>query len=446
MDFRLPVQDLQAEKSILGSMLIDNTVLSSVFKSLNPEDFVQEEHSAIYKTCRELFDKNKPVDIVTVQNALKADIGMLEYITNMAEGVPTTANVMHYVGIVKDKSVRRKYIKAAQDVIDVSYDGKYESTIDFKNDVLQKMDIEVFDSKKEKTHIKDVAIETLGLIEERYNRKEADKKYYGLEWLDKMTGGAHDGELTLLAARPSVGKTALALQFGLNMAYRDNKIAIFSLEMSRNNLSERLISNMSGINSKKIRYAKSLEETDWTVINEALQELVTMDISIYDNMKNVEDIRATCRDLKNTSELDFVIIDYLHLCDTNKKYNGSTERISHLSRQCKLMTMEFKIPFLVLSQLNRANEHDNRRPRLSDLRQSGSLEQDADNVIFLHDENYGKYTQSTPGFATPIEIIIAKQRNGERDIYNEIGFKKEIQRFTEYLTEKEKAGFQANKK
>lgn len=429
MEYRIPPQNVEAEQSLLGAMLLDKKAIMEAVHILNDDDFYREEHKVIFNAILDLYNTNKEADMVTVSNKPGINISYLAQITS---NCPTSTNAKHYAGIVKGKSLRRKLILNAQEVVDLAYDGIYENIIDLKNDALQKMDIDIKDHKQEQSSIKDITVKTLSIIEGRYRSTDTNKMFFEFPWLDKMTGGAHMSELTILAARPSIGKTAFANQIGINLAKKDNYVAIFNLEMDKQQLNERMISNESGVDGQRIRYGKNLTDADWEKIGNAAGEVMEYNINIFDSVFKIEEIRGRCRDLKNKDKLDFVIVDYLQLCETMKKHTGANERVSILSRQFKLMAKELKTPFWVLSQLTRANERDNRRPKLIDLRESGSIEQDADNVFFLHDEQYGKYeAKENNGFGSPIELIIAKQRNGMRDIYHEIKFRRDTQRFYE---------------
>lgn len=434
MDYRIPPQNIEAEEGVLASLLLDKDILPEIIPILKADDFYKEEHKAIYQTIADLYNSHKTIDVITVSDKMGGN--WIEYFTRIVINVPTPQNAKYYAGIVKGKAIRREYIDRAKQVIDLAYDGHYENIIDFRNDILQKMDVEIRDSQKEESAISEIVGPTLKKIEQRYNSKDPGKMKYGYAWLDKMTGGAHNSELTILAARPSVGKTTFASNVGTKIAYRGNAVAMFNLEMDKENLVERMFANEGSVDSQRIRYGKTLDDADWDKLGSASGEIGELKIRIYDNVFRVEEIRSECRNLKNKGELDFVIVDYLQLVETMKKTTGTTDRVSYLSRQFKLLAKELKVPIWLLSQLNRANEHDNRRPKLIDLRDSGSIEQDADNVFFLHDANYGKYGEDKDDETVPIELIIAKQRNGKRDIFTEIGFRKTMQRFTEVENEK----------
>lgn len=427
MDIRIPPQNTEAEEGLIASLLLDNALISQI--QLIPEDFYVPDHQKIYQTILNLYNSRKPVDVITMADKLGSEY--FDYFAKIMSSVPTTQNAKYYAGIIKGKSIRRQYIDRASKITDMAYDGHYETVTDFRNDVMQIIDIDVQDSKQEESKIWSVLDATINKIEGRYRDTNPSKLLYGYGWLDKITGGAHSSELTILAARPSIGKTALASNVAINIARRGNAVAMFNLEMDKESLMERTLANEANIDSQKIRYGKSLDDDDWINLTKAAAEVSQYKINIFDNVFKIEDIRAECRTLKNKNLLDFLVVDYLQLVDTTKKTVGNTERVTYLSRQFKLLAKEFKIPVWLLSQLSRANEHDDRRPKLTDLRDSGSIEQDADTVIFLHDENYGKYTEDMDDKVTPIELIIAKQRNGKRDVWNHIGFKKNTQKFME---------------
>jgi len=429
MEYRIPPQNIEAEEGVIASLLSDKELLPEILPMLTAEDFYREDLQNIYQIIVDIFNSHKPVDIITVSD--KLGMGHLEYFANITNRLTTPQNAKYYAGIVKGKSIRRQYIDRAKRIIDLAYEGQYDTVTDFKNDVLQQIDIDIKDHTKEQNTIEYVVNSTLNKIEGRYKNTNPSKLLYGFPWLDKMTGGAHNSELTIIAARPSIGKTAFSSNVAINIASKGNSVAMFNLEMDKESLIERTLANESGVDGQRIRYGKTLTDDDWAKLGMVGAEISSYKINLYDTVFKLEDIRAECRSLKNKNKLDFIVVDYLQLVDTTKKTTGNTDRVSYLSRQFKLMAKEFKVPIWLLSQLNRSNEHDNRRPKLIDLRDSGSIEQDADNVIFLHDENYGKYTEDMDDKTVPIELIIAKQRNGKRDVYKEIGFRKSVQRFME---------------
>ena len=421
--------DNKAEQSVLGAILLDNRILDNI--DITTDDFYNKFHVDIFNKIKELRDNNTPADLVTLSDKLPDSV---EYISSLMSEVPTTSNVKHYAKIVKGKAIRRKVHDAAIEVAEMSQNGLYANVSDFLNDVMQKFDIEIKD--KEISTIKDIAFSTLDEIEKRYNSKEEEKLYLGIPWIDKKTGGLHHSELTILAARTSVGKTALSNQFAYKIAQKGNAVAIFNLEMSSEQLTERWISFLSKIPAHKIRYAKGLQNEEWKSIAGAVEILSKNNIHIFDKCFSLSEIRSKCRNLKNQNNLDFVVIDYLQLIDSGIKGNKN-EQVSHISRNLKLMSKEFKVPFLVLSQLSRANDKDIREPKLTDLRDSGSIEQDSDNVFLLHDPGAGKYAMDETE-RRDLKFIIAKQRSGQRDLYCTLGFFADKQLFTEVTNENER--------
>lgn len=431
-DYRQTPQDIQAERSIIGACLLDNGVISDVLNSIAIEDFYDGDNRMFFAAIRELNIQNKPIDLITVLDQLGTNKTneIIQKLTNMAMEVPTVANTKHYISIVKEKSIRRQFIRSALKVIDMSYELVTDGAVDFRNEALKEMDIKVSENKEELT-IQNMVMNTIDDIHQRRDSKEYDGIFYGFEHLDLETGGAHRGELTLLASRPSVGKTALALQFAVNMSKHKKHIAIFSLEMGYMSLLQRIISNIGGVSNQKVRIAKQLSDVEFDIIDKVAFQMYSTNLHIFDKLFCIEDIRSACRDLKNIGQLDYIILDYLQLCDTQRKFNSLNESTGYISRILKLMSVEFNVPVLALSQLNRNNERDEREPQLIDLRNSGSLEQDADNVFFLHDGSSGKYVGKedlAKKTSCDIDLIIAKQRNGLRDLKLALTFNKDIQR------------------
>lgn len=370
MEYRVPPHSIEAEEAILGAILIDSKVLNKC-NTLDTEDFYDKQNGEIFSAIKSLANSNKPVDIVTVSD----EVGNIEYLAKLANGVPTTANVKHYVNIVRGKSIRRQYIRASADIASLAYEGEYANIIDFRNDVLSKIDIDLKQDISKQVKVNDILQDVLSTIEKRYSNIDEATLKYGLKWLDDRTGGIRN-ELTYIAARPSIGKSAFASQIAINLCKNKYRVAMFNLEMDKEQLTERLISNIAGIDLNKIRNPKNMNESDWQKLVVASGILSNMKLKIYDDVFKIEEIRSIAKELKLSNELDFVIIDYLQLCDTAKKTNSANERVSYLSRQMKLMQKELRIPVWCLSQLSRTNEKDNRRPKLIDLRDSGSIEQD----------------------------------------------------------------------
>jgi len=362
---------------------------------------------------RELFLKDLPVDLVTVVDKIQNrntfdDIGGLEYLTELSMFMPTTANCKHYISIVKEKSVRRKLIKASNQISQTAYEEEFDNIIDLQNTAMQKLDVIQDDSINKKTDMQSIMINVFDDIHNGYSAEYEEKLYTGFKDLDRTTAGLHKQEVTIIAARPGVGKTALALQLLLSLAKKGNHGLFISREMSTLQLGKRILSNKSGIDGQKLRFCKSLLEDDFKKMARYLSDISNLPIEINDSLQTIQEIKAHCRQLKNKKKLDILFIDYIGLLKTLKRCDSRRAEIEDISRQCKEISLEFDIPVVVLSQLNRENERDKREPRLIDLRESGSIEQDADNVLFLHVPADTDQQQD----CFDIKIIVAKQRNG----------------------------------
>ncbi|NSW90049.1 MAG: replicative DNA helicase [Firmicutes bacterium] len=414
---RIPPQNIEAEQSVLGSMLLDKEAIPVVAEILRSDDFYRDDHGEIYEAIMDLFNKAEPVDLITVTEQLKArgtldKVGGLEYITNIATSVPTTANVKHYANIVEEKSILRKLIKASSKIIDMSYEASDEISVILDNaernifDILQKR------SSKGFYHVKEILVETFNRLEELYNKKEFITGVpSGFIDLDYKTSGFQDSDLILIAARPSMGKTSFALNIAQYAAiYKKIPVAIFSLEMSREQLVNRILCSEALIDSQKMRTG-NLDDEDWDKIAHTLGPLSDAPIYIDDTPgASVMEIRAKCRRLKLEKNLGLVIIDYLQLMQGRGRVENRQQEISEISRSLKILAKEIKVPVITLSQLSRAPEtRSDHRPVLSDLRESGAIEQDADMVIFIYRDDY--YNQDTDK-KNIAEIIIAKHRNG----------------------------------
>ncbi len=414
---RVPPHDIEAEQAVLSCMLFDREAISSAYEKINGDDFYRPDNKAIYESMVELYIKNTPVDPVTLKNKLEEKgvleaVGGLEYISVLASGYYTSANIKHYVKIVEERSILRKLIKAAGEISGASYDGK--ETVD---SILEKAEKQIFDisqsrSTSEFSHIHEVLLSSVNKIESIYLTKA---KITGLETgfvdFDYKTAGLQPSDLVLIAARPSMGKTAFALNIAQNVAVRHKKsVAIFSLEMSKEQLVNRLICAEAMIDSQKLRTG-DLADDDWAKIVEALEPLSQAPLYIDDTPGiSVNELRAKCRRLKLEHGLDLIMIDYLQLMTGSTRSNSRQEEISEISRSLKAVAREMNAPVIALSQLSRACEsRQDHRPMLSDLRESGAIEQDADVVSFLYrDEYYHPDTEKK----NQAEIIIAKQRNG----------------------------------
>ncbi len=416
---RIPPQSIEAEQSVLGSMLIDKEVVPVVMEILKPEDFYRPDHREIYNVIIELFDKAQPIDLITVSERLKLHgklelVGGLEYLSNIATEVPTTANVKHYSKIVEEKALLRKLIKASSDIVDLGFNASEEVSY-----ILDKAEQSVFDILQKRSSqgfvpIKDVLVDTFNNLEEMYNNKgNITGIPTGFTDLDFKTSGLHNSDLILIAARPAMGKTAFALNLAQNAAVHSHvPVAVFSLEMSKDQLVNRILCSEAMVDSNRMKTGK-LEDNDWQKVAKALAPLSEAPIYIDDTPGvSITEIRAKCRRLKLEHNLGLVVIDYLQLMQGSGKKGGENrqQEISEISRSLKILAKEINVPVICLSQLSRAPEaRTDHRPILSDLRESGAIEQDADIVMFLYRDDYYNPETEKKNIA---ELIIAKHRNG----------------------------------
>ena len=415
---KIPPHDIDAEQAVLGSMLTDKDAVAEAIETLKEEDFYREDNKTIYEAVLNLYSTSEPVDIITLKDELESmgkfeQVGGFEYLANLPDKVPTTANVQKYIKIVEEKSLLRNLIKTANEIIDLGY----SSTEDVE-DIMDKAERKIFDimqrkSQKGYTPIKDVLVESFTKLEELYNRKQHITGVpTGFVELDYKTAGLHGSELILVAARPAMGKTAFALNIAANAALRGNvPVAIFSLEMSKDQLVNRILCGEAMVDSNKVRTGK-LEEDDWVKLAGAIGPLSESEIYIDDTPGiSIMEIRTKCRKLKMEKNIGLVVIDYLQLVQGSNKRSGSREQeISEISRSLKILAKEINVPVIALSQLSRAVEQrPDHRPMLSDLRESGAIEQDADIVMFLYRDDYYNKESEKKDIA---EVIIAKQRGG----------------------------------
>jgi len=414
---RVPPHNLEAEKAVLGAILLEKDVIVDVVELLKPEDFYRESHSIIYRTILELYDKNQPVDLITVtdelnQRNLLEKVGGAAYLTSLVAGVTSISNVEHYCRIIEEKAVMRRLIKASAEIMD----SGYNESDDVENilDVAEQKIFDIAQSRNRQpfTPIKDVLIETIDRIDELYKNKG---KIIGLPSgfvdLDMKTSGFQPSDLILIAARPSMGKTAIAMNIVEYVAVKQKvPVMIFSLEMSKQQLTQRLLCSLSMVDSHKLRMG-DLTEEDWPKLAAAVGVLSDAPIYIDDTPAiTTMEVRAKCRRLKLEKGLGLVVIDYLQLMQSNKKAESRQQEVSDISRSLKALAREIDVPVIALSQLSRAPEtRSDHRPMLSDLRESGSIEQDADIVMFLYREDYYNPDTDKKNIA---EVIIAKQRNG----------------------------------
>ena len=416
---KVPPHDIEAEQAVIGSMLTDMEAVISSIEVLKPEDFYREDNKLIYTAMVNLYTRSEPIDLITVKSELESmgkfdQVGGIEYLAELPEKVPTTANASKYIKIVEEKSTLRRLIKTANEIIELGYDP----TEDLE-DIMEGAEKKIFNLMQDKnqkgyTAIKDVLVDSFTNLEELYNRKQHITGVpTGFIDLDYRTAGLHGSEFILIAARPAMGKSAFVLNIAANVALKANvPVAIFSLEMSKEQMVNRMLCSEAMVDSNKVRTGK-LEEEDWAKLAEAIGPLSEAGIYIDDTPGiSITEIRARCRKLKLEKDIGLVIIDYLQLVQgSSKRALGSREQeIAEISRSLKILAKELDVPVIALSQLSRAVEQrPDHRPMLSDLRESGSIEQDADIVMFLYRDDYYNEDSEKKDIA---EVIIAKQRSG----------------------------------
>ena len=411
---KVPPHDVEAEQAVIGSMLTDKDSVISAVEVLKEEDFYREDNKVIYSAIMNLYNRGEPVDIITLKDELVSlgkfeAIGGLEYLAELPEKVPTTANVEKYIKIVEEKSMLRTLIRTANELIVLGYDQTQE--VEDIMDVAEKKIFNVMQRKNQKGYssMKDILVESFTQLEELYNRKQHITGVpTGFVDLDYKTAGLHNSDLILVAARPAMGKSAFALNIASNAAVRANvPVAIFSLEMSKEQMGNRILCSEAMVDSNKVRTGK-IEDEDWAKLAMASGELSESQIFIDDTPGiSIMEIRAKCRKMKLEKNIGLVVIDYLQLVQGSSKKGGSREQeISEISRSLKILAKEINVPVIALSQLSRAPEQrPDHRPMLSDLRESGAIEQDADIVMFLYRDDYYNEESEKKNIA---EVIIAK--------------------------------------
>lgn len=416
---KIPPHDEEAEQAVLGSMLLDKNAVVKGIEILKPSDFYRADNATVFEACLNIYNKGEAIDTITISNELttmgKLDaVGGLEYIAKLPEAVPTTANVEKYIKIVEEKSLLRSLIKSANDMIALGYNQNEE--VENIMDRAEQTIFELIQRKSQQGYssIKDVLVESLNEIQELYSKKKrVTGVATGFADMDNMLSGLHNSDLILIAARPAMGKTAFALNIATNAAVNAGVgVALFSLEMSKQQCTNRILAVQSMVDSQKLSRGE-LEEDDWTKIGVAASELSDSAGIYIDDTPGITaaEIRAKCRKMKLEHEnLGLIVIDYLQLISGSGRSEGRQQEVSEISRSLKILAKEINVPVIALSQLSRAPEQrDDHRPMLQDLRESGSIEQDADIVMFIYRDDYYKPEEPPTNIA---EIIIAKNRSG----------------------------------
>ncbi|KIY22885.1 MULTISPECIES: replicative DNA helicase [Mesobacillus] len=415
---RLPPQNIEAEQAVIGAIFLEPSALTLASEMLLPEDFYRVAHQKIFSVMLDLNDKGKAIDLVTVTENLASsklieDVGGVSYLSELAASVPTAANIEYYARIVEEKSLLRRLIRTASGIAEDGY--MREDEVEALLAEAEKNIMEVAQRKGGGSfhNIKDVLVRTYDNIEEMHNRKgDITGLETGFTELDRMTAGFQRNDLIIVGARPSVGKTAFALNVAQNVAKKTGEnVAIFSLEMGAEQLVMRVLCAEGNIDAQRLRTG-SLNDEDWGKLTMAMGSLSNVGIFIDDSPSlRIADIRSKCRRLKQEQGLGMILIDYLQLIlGSGRAGENRQQEVSEISRSLKQLARELQVPVIALSQLSRGVEQrQDKRPMMSDIRESGSIEQDADIVAFLYrDDYYDKESEDK----NIIEIIIAKQRNG----------------------------------
>jgi len=420
--------NLDAERSVLGAVLLDNHTLDAAIEKLKPEDFFLDQHRRVFQQMIVLGEAQQAIDLVTLTEQLhrQGDLeaaGGTAYLAQLVDGVPRISNIEHYARIVKEKSMLRGLIHQTHAIQQQAFEAEEEA-----DTILDYAESSIFQLAEERVRAgligaRELVQKNIGRLEQIFKEgKRITGLSTGYAQLDNLTSGLQPSELIILAARPSMGKTSLALNLVENVAIRREEkpapVAVFSLEMSKESLLQRLLASEARVDSHKFRTGH-LGRDDWARMTQALARIAEAPLWIDDaGSSSVVEIGAKARRMKRDKGLSLVIVDYLQLISSRGRFNSRNDEVSSMTRGLKGLAKELKVPVIVLSQLTRAPERDERRPQLADLRDSGAIEQDADVVIFIHRPNVYKHDQ-TPEERAEAEIIIAKQRNGPTD---KVGF------------------------
>ena len=434
---RLPPQDIDAERSVLGAMLLEDGAVSETMSLIKPDDFYRPAHARIFEAMLVLYERSEPIDEVTVSSRLKTS-GLLEgvggsaYLASLTESVPTAANVGYYAKIVRNRALTRRLINAATAIAGSGYDGGGDIDV-----LLDQAEAKIFEITSAREHrgfvvLKEIVKGAFKQIEKLYENKEPITGIStGFSDLDKITSGFQPGDLIIVAGRPSMGKTAFALGMAQNASKHSQKpVAVYSLEMSKEQLVMRMLCSEARIDSQRLRGGQ-LKDQDWPKLARAAGVLAESPLYIDDTGSiSILEMRAKARRLQAEKGLGLIVVDYLQLMRGRSGNEGREREISEISRGLKALAKELSVPVVALSQLNRSLEQrQDKRPVLSDLRESGAIEQDADVICFVYRDEYYNPESEDKGIA---EVIIGKQRNGPTDTVK-LRFFREFTRFDNYV-------------
>lgn len=425
----LPPHDLEAEQSVLGAMLVNPNAIAAVAELLTADDFYRDTHRLIYQAVLTLYDRGQEVDVVTLSAQLERDsvldrAGGREFVHTLAEFVPAAANAAHYAGIVREQSVLRAFIRVGNEIAEMGY--QHPGDLPTLLDLCEQKVFAIQQQRRvaEFQHIRDVLVRNFEYLDEMEKERGISGVASGFEGIDRLTGGFQKANLIVLAARPGMGKTSLALNIAQNIAVQGQApVAIFSLEMSARELGERMMCSSARVSSHRVRTG-TLSGDDYAKLVQAAGELEKADIFIDDTAGlNMFELRAKARRLQTRQPLSLVIVDYLQLMSGDTRAENRQQEVSNISRAMKQLARELEVPVIAVSQLNRSPEaRADREPQLADLRESGAIEQDADMVVFIYED------PSDPSSKGIVKLKIAKNRNGPTDTIR-LGFVKDYTKF-----------------
>jgi replicative DNA helicase len=416
-EIKVPPQNLDAERAVLGAMMIDEEAIGVAIEHIDASYFYETSHQKIFNSIIQLYSDRRNVDLITLSDQLKTQglvdsVGGVGYLTQLVDHVPSSANVRHYANIVKEKGVQRKLIKNATEIISRSYTVGVD--VDELVDSAEQLIFEIATArqKQEAAHIKDIIKNTMETIDKLYQKKQTITGVpTGFFELDKKTSGLQKADLIIVAARPSMGKSAFASAIAEHAAIdRKLPVAFFSLEMSKESLVQRMLCSQAGVDAHRVRTG-FLSPQEWPLLTRAAGKLSNVPFFIDDTPAiSVLELRAKARRLKASHDIQLIVLDYLQLMRATGRSESRQQEISEISRSLKALARELEVPIIAISQLSRAVEsRQDHKPQLSDLRESGAIEQDADVVILLMREDYYNMTETNKGIT---DINIAKQRNG----------------------------------
>lgn len=438
---RLPPQNVEAEQSILGAILLENEALSAAIEVLIPDDFYRESHRKIFLGMLDLYERNEPIDLITLTEQLSRkgqleEIGGASYLSSIVSMVPTSANIRYHSKIVKEKAVLRNLIRTATEIVSMSYDENLEVS-----DLLDRAETKIFSIsekmvKSSFVHVRNVVKDTIDFVDRLYNKKEYITGLpTGFTDLDMLTTGFHPGELIVVGARPGMGKTAFCLNIASHVGMEVKvPVALFSLEMTKELIVLRMLCSEAEVDSKSVRSGYHSKE-DYKKLVSAAGRLADAPIYIDDAFNSVLEIRAKARRLKAEHGLGLIIIDYLQLMRGEGSHIQREQAVSEISRSLKALSKDLSLPVIVISQLNRSCEQrgEDKRPILADMRESGAIEQDADTILFLYRGDYYKAKDAKAGVS---ELNVAKQRNGPTKVID-ITFLDKYTKFKNYTDREE---------